>query len=224
MVHIPGVSSIGEHPLVRRLLKGVHNIRPPQPRYKFIWDTDVLIEYLRTLDNATLDFKLLSYKTVTLLTILSGQRVSTIHLLKVSDMFLSKDAVIFSVSGLLKHSKPGRTATPIEFPSFPDDLNLCPVGTLHTYLQRRATLVSPGHDAVFLTLNHPHHPASKDTLARLIKLTLDFLGIDNTRFKPHSCRSASSSKASAMGVSVDVILRSGQWMLCNGKNVKKSCV
>ena len=36
-------------------------------------------------------------------------------------------------------------------------------------------------------------------------------GVDTDIFKPHSCRSASSSKADITGVSIDNILKCGQW-------------
>ena len=36
-------------------------------------------------------------------------------------------------------------------------------------------------------------------------------GVDTTIFSPHSCRSASTSAASAAGVSIDEILKAGDW-------------
>jgi hypothetical protein len=39
-------SPIGQHPLVNRLLKGVYNQRPPQPRYSATWDVDVVTKHL----------------------------------------------------------------------------------------------------------------------------------------------------------------------------------
>ena len=44
-----------------------------------IWDTSVVIENLQSLPTNDISFKLLSYKTVMLLTLLSGQRVSTLY-------------------------------------------------------------------------------------------------------------------------------------------------
>ena len=79
VLHIPGVTSIFSHPLIIRLLKGIFHVRPPKPRYEFIWDTDLVLEFLKTLHPAVIPLKLLTLKTVTLLTLLSGQRVSTLH-------------------------------------------------------------------------------------------------------------------------------------------------
>ena len=46
---------MGQHPLVSRLLKGIYNTRPPEPRYSTTWDMDVVIRYLQSLgENNTL--------------------------------------------------------------------------------------------------------------------------------------------------------------------------
>ena len=34
--------SVGEHPIIARLLKGMFHVRPPEPRYSFTWDVNVL--------------------------------------------------------------------------------------------------------------------------------------------------------------------------------------
>ena len=74
VLHIPGVTAISEHPL-----KGIFHVCPPQPRYELIWDTDLVLSFLTNLRSLESSLKFLSLKTVTLLTLLSGQRVSTVH-------------------------------------------------------------------------------------------------------------------------------------------------
>ena len=37
---------IGQHPLVKQLLRGVYNSRPPQPRCTHIWDVNLVLEHL----------------------------------------------------------------------------------------------------------------------------------------------------------------------------------
>ena len=85
-IHVPGVPVLADHPLIQKVVKGAYNTRAPAPRYVVIWDTDVLLQYLDSLDNAGLNFKLLSCKTAILLTILSGQLVSTIHAFQLSQL------------------------------------------------------------------------------------------------------------------------------------------
>ena len=46
---------MGEHPIIARLLKGMFHIRPPEPRYSFDWDGNVLL----TLTEETMTLKVL---------------------------------------------------------------------------------------------------------------------------------------------------------------------
>ena len=41
------LKSIGEHPQVSSLITGIFNQRPPQPRYNFIWDAHLVIDYFK---------------------------------------------------------------------------------------------------------------------------------------------------------------------------------
>ena len=41
--------SVGEHPIIARLLKGMFHIRPPEPRYSFTWDVNVLLTFFRVM-------------------------------------------------------------------------------------------------------------------------------------------------------------------------------
>ena len=88
-IHVPGVPVLANHPLIQKVVKGAYNTRPPAPCYVVIWDTDVLLEYLDSQDNACFNFKLLCCKTAILLTILSGQWVSTIHAFRFSQLQLT---------------------------------------------------------------------------------------------------------------------------------------
>lgn len=79
IITLPGNISVGNHPLVARFLKGVFQIRPAMPRYKQIWDIDIVLNYLRTASPATkLSLKDLTCKVTMLLMLLSGQRIQTI--------------------------------------------------------------------------------------------------------------------------------------------------
>ena len=97
MLHIPGVISISSHPLIIRLMKGIFHVRPPKPRYEFIWDTELVLNFLKNLNPSEISLKLLTLKTVTLLTLLSGQRVSTIHQFQLSQMQRTPTIVIFNI-------------------------------------------------------------------------------------------------------------------------------
>ena len=67
------------------------------------------------------------------------------------------------------------------------------------------------YDAFFLTHRRPHHPASKDTIARWVKHVLQLSGVNVDIYKPHSYRSASTSHAQLAGIPLEGILQAGQW-------------
>ena len=38
LIHLTDINSISEHPLIKRLAKGIFNSRSPQPHYQLTWD------------------------------------------------------------------------------------------------------------------------------------------------------------------------------------------
>ena len=71
---------IGTHPLIRRYLKGVYNLRPSLPKYQFIWDVNIVLQYLNTFPaTANLSMEKLTYKLVMLIALITGQQCQTIH-------------------------------------------------------------------------------------------------------------------------------------------------
>ena len=88
----------GSHPLVARFMKGVFERRPSLPKYTSTWDVNVVLTYLRTFKDAqSLSLKELSWKVTTLLMLLSGQRIQTIHMLDIRYMTLSESSCSFSI-------------------------------------------------------------------------------------------------------------------------------
>ena len=141
-LHIPGVPVLANHPLIQKVVKGAYNTRLPAPRYVVIWDIDILLQYLDSLENNSIDFKLLSYKVTVLLTILSGQSVSTQHKFRLSQLQLTTDMAVFNLGdSLLKHSKPGRSTAPIIFHRYPHGRRLCPLRAIQDYIQQCNLLV-----------------------------------------------------------------------------------
>ena len=63
-------SNVGKHPLVSRFLKGIFNLRPPLPKYTFLWDVKTVFDHLSSWNSPKMrDLKQLSVKSVTLLAI-----------------------------------------------------------------------------------------------------------------------------------------------------------
>ena len=78
VVHIPSGVSFGELPIAKQFLKGVLQQKPALPRYAVTWDPSILLTYLKSLSPVKeLSLKMLTYKTVAFLGILSAQRCQT---------------------------------------------------------------------------------------------------------------------------------------------------
>ena len=60
-------NALGEHPIIVRLIKGMYYVGPPEPRYKFTWDVNILLAFLEAwFPLSSLDMKQLTFKTVAL--------------------------------------------------------------------------------------------------------------------------------------------------------------
>ena len=155
-VTISGYPKLADHPLIQRLLKRIGNVSPPKPCYTMIWDTTLLITYLASQQNDGLDLQHACWKTSALLTILSGQRVSTLHKFKVSNLQLGETLALFNITIPLIQSKPNRKPQPGIFHQYPHNEQLCPVRLVQVYLEKRALSLETPYDAFFLTHCRPH--------------------------------------------------------------------
>ena len=123
---------------------------------------------------------MLIYKTVALLGLLSAQRCQTLYFLDIRNVVINSSTVKFSIGDKLKQTKPGKHVHELEF-AFAFVLLMF---NMKEYLERTKPLRGD-ITSLFVT----YKAASKDTMSRWIKTTLELAGIDVTRFKPHSIRS-----------------------------------
>lgn len=201
---------VGNHPLVVRLIKAIGKMRPPRPRYKAIWDINlVLNKFIEWGDNGKLSSKFLTYKVLGLLAIITGHRVQTFSLIKIDNITISGDLVNIKISGQIKTSKPGSFQPNLIVPSYPANLMLCPVKALQDYLNRTKSVRTDSQ--LFISYESPYKKIDKQTLSRWLKSLLKESGIDTSLFKAHSVRHASTSKAYTKGVNIDVIMDSAGW-------------
>ena len=131
-------------------------------------------------------------------------------MLSVIHMDQSLDKVIFHIIGLTKCSKPTRPNQSV-YREYVEDEFLCPVKCIYEYLAQRSEIVTQDFTEFFITYGKPHHPASKDLLARWVKEVMGNSGIDTEIFKPHSTRVASNSAAYKLGVLLQEVLKRGMW-------------
>ena len=119
--------------------------------------------------SSEISLKFLSLKTVTLLTLISGQHVSTVPQFHLSQMQNTPSLIIFNIPGLLTHSRHTKSEKPKCFHAFSHDAELCPVATINQYLHAQATMANIElYDELLLCYRKPHVPTTKGTLARWV--------------------------------------------------------
>lgn len=196
--------------LVKRLVKGVFEVYPPRPRYSRTWDVSKVLKYLRTLVPAeTISLKCLTLKLVSLLALVSAQRVQTLKALSVSGMCTSADQteITFLIDKSLKTTSQRHPPCSVKICKFPER-GICVVHTLLVYLKR--TSAKRKHDQLLLSFK-TLRPVSTETISRWLCEVLRLSDIDIDVFRAHSFRGASTSAAARKGVSVKDIMKTADW-------------
>ena len=200
---------VGQHPLIKRQLKGIFNLRPPQVTLFPTWSVKAVLDMLDEWGpSSKLSFKLLTYRTVMLLALSSGKRIASISLLVVKKGYLelSEQKIVLQPCGLEKHSRPGFVGGPVEVDAFDGSINICPVVNFKEYLTRTKGLRQS--DSLFVTLNKPHKAAAVATIAGWLKSVIAQSGQHGTA---GSTRSVSTSTALCKGVTLEKIMKAGDW-------------
>lgn len=202
---------VGKHTRVSSLLTGIFNERPPLPRYSFVWDVEIALKFITTLpiDDSISD-KLLTYKLVTLLSLLAASRVSEITNLDIDFLLKQPDVYVFTFSQVSKTWKPGQKAPTMEFKVYDRDVSLCVCRTIDLYLKRTESRRGD-YKQLLISIVRPYHPVKSCTVSRWLVDMLGLSGIDTKTFKAHSTRAASTSKASSSGISLTEIVKRGKW-------------
>jgi len=212
-LYLPNINNntIGKHPIITRFVKGVSKLKPPTPRYNYTWDIDVLLKLFESWEeNSQLGIKNLTYKLISLLAIITAQRVQTLQSICISNINHDSrsNIIVIKIPTILKTSKPGVCQPLLKLSPYPNQ-KICVVNTLNNYLAK--TLEYRNHDNLFLTLNKPWSPVTTQTISRWLRETLELAGVDTNIFKAHSFRHASTSRAFAQGVDIDNIFERAGW-------------
>ena len=206
-------STVGQHPLVIRLLKGILNLRPAMPCYQSSWDVSLVLDYFRAQsENIDLPLKTLSHKLAMLLALTAPKRSSELQLLDTRFMRLHPEGVEFRLPGLTKTSS---EISLVFFTKFERDHNLCVLHCLQAYMEKTRVshpILAPAQpNQLLISYRRPHAPVKSCTIARWIKSVLGKAGIDTNIFKAHSTRSASTLRALSGGVSLEEVLKMVDW-------------
>ena len=174
-----------------------------------VYDPEKILRYLKGLPNwDKISLKLLTFKLVTLLAILSSHRCQTLNKLSLDFMHIELERVIFYIPDIIKNTTPSFHAKPLSLPAFVPDEAICPVRTVIEYIKATALIRKTRTLIIsYSTLTG----VTTQTVRRYVVSTLDAAGIAVNTFKAHSTRHASSSKKLSSGVPLQKILDAGGW-------------
>ena len=203
----------GQHPLICRLMQGVFNSRPPQPKNVILWDVEEVLRYLEALPPLEeLDLKTLTFKTAILFALSSADRVSDLQALDIRYRTYTNEGVRFIIPGLTKTRRSGPPRE-VFYPEFGENRKICAVAALREYEKRTSSLRPPLSDPnpLFISLVKPHKKVSPQTMGRWIKSTLALAGIDTSMYGAHSTRGVSTSTAKQKGVALVDVMSAANW-------------
>lgn len=198
---------VGQHLLVRRLIKSVRVALPPKAKYGKLWDVSLVLTELDNWGaNSNLNLRLLSWKLVMLLCLVSFRRVSDVKALEVDSRFYQPEGVCFE---LRKRSK--TMSRTIFYPLLEEHGSLCVVNCLREYEKRTIGLRQSGCSQLLISYRKPFRAVSKSTLSRWVREVMAKAGVDVSVFGAHSVRGAVASKAFMRGFNLSGIMKAADW-------------
>lgn len=220
---------VGRNKVLSDMISAFFISRPPVRKLVPNWSLQLVLLKLCDLPFEPLakaDLKWLTLKTVFLVAVASGRRVSSLHALSVGEGHLRENqsgtTLIPSPGFLAKNESINYMAKSICFTkmsrvsSVPEDRLLCPCRALSHYV-KRSSEIRGGKQHLFLTYGRKdHRAASRDTLARwiveVIKYAYDSSSSQDFRLaSAHDTRSISTSWALLEGVPLQDILEAASW-------------
>lgn len=135
--------TIGQHHLVKMLMKGILRGNPTLPRYEDTWNIDILLRFLLSLpDNKDLSLKLLSKKLATLLAIAAPK--TEIARLDRKFMRVTQQGITFYLPGFSKTQKYCKSRE-VFYAKHEENQKLSVIDCLTEYFERTKAFRNPNH-------------------------------------------------------------------------------
>ena len=154
-------------------MTGVFNQRPPQPRYTFAWDVEIVLVYLKTnmSVNSQLSDKDLTHKLNVLMVLPSPSRTSSLQHLNLNFMARNHISYKFYFYKLRKNWRRGKAPPIISYQTYTQDPNLCIVKTLDEYTSRTEGWRSGEKcSQLLISFVNPYKPVVSSTISGWLKM------------------------------------------------------
>lgn len=196
--------------MLKRMLKGCFNFKPPKVRYSCTWDVKTVLKFLYTLyPLEDLSLKCLTFKLIALIALTTAARAQSLSALDLKYMSYDRRQciIVFHIQKLLKTSRPGVSLPAIVLKRY-EKPELCVVKTLLSYINRTKDVRKTS--SLFISFV-TYDEVTTSTLARWLKSVLELSGINSSIFKAHSFRGAAASAAFLSGCKMKDILLTANW-------------
>ena len=166
-------------PIVKRYMEEIF------PKFQFTSNVSLLFNHFHSMQEIqALDIQKLTQKLVLLMKLISGgQRVRTIHSIRVSDIKILVNKVVIPIMPLIKQTKPTKYLAPLCFQVYNKEPKLCVVSHNNEYLKKTKTYRHT--DKLFLTCIKPYREASKYIISRWCKPIIKESGINIHSYTTH---------------------------------------
>ena len=104
------------------------------------------------------------------------------------------NSIEFHIEGLTKTRRVGQGPVIVNFSAYTADKRLDVVECIRAYIARTHHKRKE-HTQLLISFNQPHNPIVSCSIARWLRTIMHMSGIDTEKYKAHSTRSASTSKA-----------------------------
>eukprot|EP01119_Soliformovum_irregulare_P023706 TRINITY_DN8336_c0_g1_i2.p1 TRINITY_DN8336_c0_g1~~TRINITY_DN8336_c0_g1_i2.p1 ORF type:complete len:435 (+),score=44.98 TRINITY_DN8336_c0_g1_i2:91-1395(+) len=198
---------LGESSLVKRILHNFEVRRPTKAAYEDTYDIDIVLNYVRDKLSSRNEEKIVRERLILLLRIAGLMRTSDIGYIMFDSIKISETEVTGRFSAL-KNQKIGSSLN-WSLSANPDFPSWCPRTAMKDYVRITKNSVRNGN-RLLVSLDHKKE-IMDDTIAGIVRRSLENAGIDIKKFKPHSTRSAAATKAIDKGADVRDVMRCGRW-------------
>ena len=202
---------MGQQPLVTSLMAGIFNSRPPQPRYIFVWDVQVVLNFIQKKlgISSSLTDQELTYKLFMLLSLTTASRVSGLQHLDIRYMTKGNNKVTFYFAKFHKSCLKGKPPPSLTNIGFSEDSQLRIIETLDTYLDRKKDR-RLGKSQLLLSFQRPHKEVVSSIISCWIKKVLKLAKTGTDIYKAHLPRLTSTSNIKLKGLSLADVLKRQQ--------------
>lgn len=201
---------VGEDSSIKRFFKGVFRLKPTKPKYNYMWNPKLVLDYFRRMEpNDQLSLKSITKKLACLLALTTAHRLQTLALIKVDNIKEDNDTLWIPIPDRIKTSAINKNQPLLTLKKYRDK-RICVVETLKAYL-RKTQKFRDAENSLFLTTTAPYKAASTQSISRWIKDILKEAGVNTDIFSAYTTRHASTSLACKRGLNLNLIRKTAGW-------------